>query len=238
MSPSFSTELKQDKFDGVLIDLRNNGGGSLAEAIDLTGLFVGKGPVVQQRGADGKVEVETDDLPGTCMDRSGWGADQSRFRFGFRDFCSSDTGLRPRCDCRRTQLWQGYRANRGQSRSGGHNSKPKFGELKMTVAQFFRVNGGTTQLRGVTPDISLPGLSDPKPSVKRVMTMLCRGHRSSLRNIRLPIPRRLCFRNCKARHDARVQKRSGFPALFGRYGRTESAARQRRHLPQSHRTSE
>jgi carboxyl-terminal processing protease len=43
-----------------------------------------------------------------------------------------------------------------------HNSKPKFGELKVTVAQFFRVNGGTTQLRGVTPDISLPGLSDPK----------------------------------------------------------------------------
>jgi carboxyl-terminal processing protease len=43
-------ELKQDKVDGVLIDLRNNGGGSLAEAIDLTGLFVGKGPVVQQRG--------------------------------------------------------------------------------------------------------------------------------------------------------------------------------------------
>ena len=43
-----------------------------------------------------------------------------------------------------------------------HNSKPKFGELKLTIAQFFRVNGGTTQLRGVTPDISLPGLSDLK----------------------------------------------------------------------------
>ncbi len=43
-----------------------------------------------------------------------------------------------------------------------HSSKPKFGELKLTVAQFFRVNGGTTQLRGVMPDISLPGLSDPK----------------------------------------------------------------------------
>jgi carboxyl-terminal processing protease len=42
------------------------------------------------------------------------------------------------------------------------NSKPKFGELKVTIAQFFRVNGGTTQLRGVTPDISLPGLSDLK----------------------------------------------------------------------------
>jgi carboxyl-terminal processing protease len=41
------------------------------------------------------------------------------------------------------------------------NSKPEFGELKVTIAQFFRINGGTTQLRGVTPDISLPGFSDP-----------------------------------------------------------------------------
>jgi len=42
------------------------------------------------------------------------------------------------------------------------NLEPKLGQLKLTIAQFFRVNGGTTQLRGVTPDISLPGLSDPK----------------------------------------------------------------------------
>lgn len=41
------------------------------------------------------------------------------------------------------------------------NSKPELGELKVTIAQFFRVNGGTTQLHGVTPDIGLPGLSDP-----------------------------------------------------------------------------
>ena len=55
-------ELKQDDVEGVVIDLRNNGGGSLSEAIELTGLFVGKGPVVQQRGADGRVEVGRDDL--------------------------------------------------------------------------------------------------------------------------------------------------------------------------------
>jgi carboxyl-terminal processing protease len=43
-----------------------------------------------------------------------------------------------------------------------HSDKPKFGELKMTIAQFFRINGGTTQLRGVTPDISFPSFSDPE----------------------------------------------------------------------------
>src|SRR5450830_1137982 len=51
-------ELKKDKVDNVLIDLRNNGGGSLTEAVELTGLFIDRGPVVQQRSADGKVEVE------------------------------------------------------------------------------------------------------------------------------------------------------------------------------------
>lgn len=55
-------ELSEEKVDSVLIDLRNNGGGSLDEAIDLTGLFIGNGPVVQQRGSDGKVEVRSSDL--------------------------------------------------------------------------------------------------------------------------------------------------------------------------------
>src|SRR5471032_2194800 len=51
------TELKKEKVDSVLVDLRNNGGGSLNEAINLTGLFVGKGPIVQQRNARGEVNV-------------------------------------------------------------------------------------------------------------------------------------------------------------------------------------
>ena len=51
-------ELKREKVDSVLIDLRNNGGGSLAEAIDLTGLFIDTGPVVQQRNASGEISVE------------------------------------------------------------------------------------------------------------------------------------------------------------------------------------
>lgn len=56
-------ELKQEKVDSVLIDVRNNGGGSLDEAIALTGLFIGTGPVVQQRSSDGKVAVTSADFP-------------------------------------------------------------------------------------------------------------------------------------------------------------------------------
>ncbi|MGO7718814.1 S41 family peptidase, partial [Rhizobium johnstonii] len=58
----FLGELSEEKVDSVLIDLRKNGGGSLDEEIDLTGLFIGNGPVVQQRGSDGKVEVRSSDL--------------------------------------------------------------------------------------------------------------------------------------------------------------------------------
>ena len=60
--------LKKEKVDGVLIDLRNDGGGSLAEAVDLTGLFIGKGPVVQQRNASGEISVDSDTHAGVAWD--------------------------------------------------------------------------------------------------------------------------------------------------------------------------
>lgn len=155
-------ELKQDKVDGVLLDLRNNGGGSLAEAIDLTGLFVGKGPVVQQRGADGKVVVKSDDLPapawtgpvGVLINRGSASASEI-VAAAIQDYGRGVIVGEPSYGKGTVQTV----INLDQV---AHNSKPKFGELKLTIAQFFRVNGGTTQLRGVTPDISLPGLSDPK----------------------------------------------------------------------------
>jgi carboxyl-terminal processing protease len=155
-------ELKQDNVDGVLMDLRNNGGGSLSEAIDLTGLFVGKGPVVQQRGADGKIEVGSDDLPvpawtgpvGVLINRGSASASEI-FAAAIQDYGRGVIVGEP-------SFGKGTVQTVVNLDKAASNSKPKFGELKLTIAQFFRVNGGTTQLRGVTPDISLPGLSDPK----------------------------------------------------------------------------
>ena len=59
---------RKEKVDGVLVDLRNNTGGSLAEAVNLTGLFIDKGPVVQQRNAGGRISVESDTQAGTDWD--------------------------------------------------------------------------------------------------------------------------------------------------------------------------
>ncbi len=155
-------ELKQEKVDGVLVDLRNDGGGSLAEAINLTGLFIGKGPVVQQRNASGAVKVESDQIPaplwtgplGVLINRGSASASEI-FAAAIQDYGRGVIIGEP-------SFGKGTVQTVVDLDQLVHNPKPKFGELKFTVAQFFRVNGGTTQLRGVTPDISLPGLFDPK----------------------------------------------------------------------------
>jgi carboxyl-terminal processing protease len=155
-------ELKAENVDGVLIDLRDNGGGSLTEAIEMTGLFVGKGPVVQQRNADGEIKVEKDDLPkpawtgpvGVLINRGSASASEI-FAAAIQDY-------------RRGVIIGDPSFGKGSVQTVVNldrmvkNSEANLGELKLTIAQFFRVNGGTTQLRGVSPDIGLPGLTDPK----------------------------------------------------------------------------
>jgi len=154
-------ELKQEKVDGVLIDLRDNGGGSLSEAIELTGLFVGKGPVVQQRDAAGRVEVESDDRSkpawtgpvGVLINRGSASASEI-FAAAIQDYSRGVIIGEP-------SFGKGTVQTVIDLDQATRNSTPKYGQLKLTIAQFYRVDGGTTQLRGVTPDISLPGLLDP-----------------------------------------------------------------------------
>ena len=157
-------ELKQEGVHGILIDLRGNGGGSLAEAINLTGLFVGKGPVVQQRNAEGKIEVERYDQPtplwagplGVLINRSSASASEI-FAAAIQDYGRGVIIGEP-------SFGKGSVQTVVNLDRMVRNNEPKLGELKFTVAQFFRVDGGTTQIRGVTPDVSLPGLFDPKTS--------------------------------------------------------------------------
>ncbi len=153
-------ELKKDKVDNVLIDLRNNGGGSLTEAIELTGLFIDKGPVVQQRDAQGRIEVESDTNAGLAWDgpvgvliNRGSASASEIFAAAIQDYGRGLVIGEPSFGKGTVQtLIDLDRFSPGE--------KVRYGELKMTIAQFFRINGGTTQLRGVTPDIKLPVLSD------------------------------------------------------------------------------
>jgi carboxyl-terminal processing protease len=153
-------ELKKEKVDNVLIDLRNNGGGSLIEAVELTGLFIDKGPVVQQRTAEGRVEVESDTNAGLAWDgpmgvliNRGSASASEIFAAAIQDYGRGIVIGEP-------SFGKGTVQTLINLDRFSQNDKLKYGELKMTIAQFFRINGGTTQLRGVTPDIKLPVTAD------------------------------------------------------------------------------
>jgi len=154
------TDLKKQKVEGVLIDLRNDGGGSLNEATDLTGLFIDKGPVVQVRSADGRITPEDDQNAGMAwsgplavlVNRNSASASEI-FAAAIQDYGRGLIIGEP-------TYGKGTVQNLLDLDQMHGNEKPTYGELKMTIAQFFRVNGGSTQLRGVTPDINFPVTGD------------------------------------------------------------------------------
>ncbi len=153
-------ELKKDKVDGVLIDLRNNGGGALSEAIELTGLFIEKGPVVQERNSKGNVKIQSDDNAsqvwsgplGVLINRGSASASEI-FAAAIQDY---GRGIL----IGETSYGKGTVQTIVDMDRLVKVDTPQLGELKMTIAQFFRINGGTTQLRGVTPDITLETATD------------------------------------------------------------------------------
>jgi carboxyl-terminal processing protease len=151
-------ELKAKKVDGILMDLRNNGGGSLSEAVELTGLFTGKGPVVQVRNAKGDIRVETAQQPtatwdgplGVLINRNSASASEI-FAAAIQDYGRGLILGEP-------SFGKGTVQTMVDLDRIAKTQKPELGEIKMTIAQFFRINGGTTQLRGVTPDVMFPGV--------------------------------------------------------------------------------
>lgn len=153
-------ELKKEKIESVLVDLRDNGGGSLNEAVELTSLFIGKGPVVQQRNSKGNVMVENDGAGvvawdgalGVLINRGSASASEI-FAAAIQDY---GRGL----IIGETSFGKGTVQTVISLDQMARSDTPQYGDLKMTVAQFFRVNGGTTQLRGVTPDIAYPSFVD------------------------------------------------------------------------------
>jgi carboxyl-terminal processing protease len=153
-------ELKAKKVDAILVDLRNNGGGSLSEAIGLTGLFVGKGPVVQVRSANGQIGVESsrqaeiawDGPMGVLINRGSASASEI-FAAAIQDYGRGLIVGEP-------SFGKGTVQTIVDLDRIAKSKKTQLGELKMTVAQFFRINGGTTQLRGVTPDLAFPSVSE------------------------------------------------------------------------------
>ena len=151
---------KADKLDGVVLDLRNNGGGSLDEAIELSGLFIEQGPVVQVRESGGRVTVNSDRNPAVAWDgplavliNRGSASASEIFAGAMQDY---GRGL----VIGETSFGKGTVQNVVPLDRWPASEKERFGQVKLTIAQFFRVSGSSTQHKGVVPDVAFPASVD------------------------------------------------------------------------------
>ena len=144
-------ELEQEGIQGLVIDLRNNGGGALHEANDLVGLFIDKGPTVQIRNANNDVQVLTDEDPSVAYE-------------------GPLVVLTNRMSASASEIFAGAIQDYGRGLVVGSQTFGKgtvqavrplnHGQLKITQSKFYRVSGGSTQHKGVIPDIEIPSRID------------------------------------------------------------------------------
>lgn len=155
--------LKTAKVDAIVVDLRSNGGGSLMEAIDLTGLFLKQGPVVQVRDTKNKIEVGEDDDPSILWDGP-MAVLIDRFSASASEIFAAAIQDYGRGIIIGTQSYgKGTVQNSidldqmmGEGTSKVIGNTNKFGQINLTIAKFYRINGSSTQHKGVSPDIAFP----------------------------------------------------------------------------------
>lgn len=175
----FLADYKAKGVDGVVIDLRNNGGGSLTEAITLTGLFISEGPVVQRRTGRGKVDVENDidkdisyDGPLLILQNRFSASASEIFAGAIQDYKrglivgeqSFGKGTVQQLVDLDQFLLAPRTASRGEVKKPGvgFEEKERYGQLKLTTEKFYRITGNSTQRKGVVPDINLPSPFSPE----------------------------------------------------------------------------
>jgi carboxyl-terminal processing protease len=158
-------KLVAEKVGGVILDLRRNGGGSLEEAIRLTGLFIKDGPVVQVRDAQGEVSEETDPDEGIAYDgplivlTSRFSASASEILAAALQDYGRAVVVGDRNTHGKGTVQTIYELNRFMNKEAFPKDVNP-GALKVTIRKFYRVNGASTQLKGVTPDIVLPSVAN------------------------------------------------------------------------------
>ncbi|WP_337856633.1 carboxy terminal-processing peptidase [Pedobacter sp. GR22-6] len=170
----------KDKVDAIVMDLRANGGGSLVEAIDLTGLFIDKGPVVQVKDLRGDVDVQEDKTGGAAwtgpfgvmVDRLSASASEI-FAGAIQDYgrgiimgtqtygkgtVQSSINMNELVSPSIMQKLASLVMKDAKLMNSGKDQAPQLGQINLTMAKFYRVNGSSTQHKGVMPDIQFPSL--------------------------------------------------------------------------------
>ena len=158
--------LKEQKVDGIIIDLRNNGGGSLYDVVQMVGLFIEDGPIVQVRDRDGKPQIYRDrdksvlyDGPLGVMVNEFSASASEIFAAAIQDY---NRGV---IIGSTTTYGKGtVQRNIGLDKTLGMlDPNSELGTVKLTLQKFYRINGGSTQLRGVSSDITLPDVFEYSP---------------------------------------------------------------------------
>lgn len=160
-------KLKQEGIKALVIDLRRNGGGLLSEAVDLTGLFIDQGPVVQERDFQGQVTVDRDSNPAVAYHgplavlTSRFSASASEIFAGAlqnygRAVVIGDSSTHGKGTVQAVLEMKNYLPRLSQN-------VENTGAAKLTVRKFYLPNGASTQKKGVVPDITLPSIDDFLP---------------------------------------------------------------------------
>ncbi|KJK09852.1 peptidase S41 [Pseudomonas sp. 5] len=206
------TELQKEKVDGVVIDLRNNGGGSLQEATELTSLFIDKGPTVLVRNSDGRVDVLEDENTGAFY-KGPLALVVNRLSAS-----ASEIFAGAMQDYHRALILGGQTFGKGTVQT----IQPlNHGELKLTLAKFYRVSGQSTQHQGVLPDIDYPSIIDTKEIGESALpeAMPWDTIRPAIKPAVDPFKPYLA--QLKARHDSRTAKDPEFVYIRDRLALTQ-----------------
>ena len=155
-------ELQAENIDGLVLDLRNNGGGSLTEAIDLTGLFIKNGPVVQVKNSANKIETLTDDNP-SLLYNGPLVVLTNRFSASASEiFAGAIQDYHRGVIVGESSYGKGTVQTVINLNRFLNDPNNQVGELKITFQKFYRVTGSSTQHKGVTPDIKFPTALTPE----------------------------------------------------------------------------
>jgi carboxyl-terminal processing protease len=153
------TKLKEAKVDGIVIDLRNNGGGSLYDVVQMAGLFIEDGPIVQVRDRQGKPMVMRDKDQGVLYDGplavmvNEFSASASEiFAAAIQDY-GRGVILGSSSTYGKGTVQRAYTLD---PETNYMQTPSELGSLKITLQKFYRINGGATQLKGVVPDVVVP----------------------------------------------------------------------------------
>lgn len=206
-------ELRAENVEGIVVDLRRNGGGSLVEAVSFTGLFIETGPVVQIRNTSGEIQLDEDEDESIAysgplavlVDRNSASASEI-FAGAIKDYGRGIIVGEPTFGKGTVQsvidLNRYTKAN-----------QYTLGRLKITMAQFFRINGDSTQHRGVVPDIIFPTAIQSDDQGERSLENALPWARISAAQFKPSLHKPVNLEDIKKRHLNRIKNDSGFNFL-------------------------